>query len=123
MATQDRVSSRFVWLLESGMSEEDAWKILSVEILAKAGLVAPRYLESAASRPEGVALGRIPIYESKLVKVIRIDPADDDRIQALLSRARQEAAASKVDAPTESSIIRQAIRLGLDELERQHARR
>ena len=123
MATQDRVSSRFVWLLESGMSEEDAWKILSVEILANAGLVAPRYLEPAAPRPEGVALGRIPIYESKLVKVIRIDPAEDDRIHALLSRARQETAASKLDAPTESSIIRQAIRLGLAEIERQYAHR
>ena len=123
METQDRVSSRFVWLLEAGMSEEDAWKILSVEILANAGLVAPRHLESATSRPEGVALERIPIYESKLVKVIRIDPAEDDRIQALLRRARQEAAASKTDPPTESSIIRQAIRLGLAELERQNARR
>src|SRR5689334_18871180 len=118
MATQDRVSSRFVWLLESGMSGEDAWKILSVEILANAGLVAPRHLEPIPTPPEGTAVGKIPIYESKLVKVIRIDPEHDDRIRALLTQARQEAAASKVDAPTESSIIRQALRLGLDELER-----
>lgn len=123
MATQDQLSNRFNWLLETGMSMEDAWKILSVEILANAGLVAPRHLESTPSRPEGTATGRIPIYESKLIKVIRIDPAEDDRIQALLSRAKQEAAASKVDAPTESSIIRQALRLGLDELQRRNARR
>ena len=123
MATLDKLSDRFNWLLESGMSMEDAWRILSVEILANAGIVAPRHLESSATEPEGVATGRIPIYESKTIKVVRIDPEDDDRIQALLSRARQEAAASKVDAPTESSIIRRAIRLGLDELQRQNERR
>lgn len=122
MSTNDRVSSRFVWLLESGMSGEEAWKILSVEILANAGLVEPRHLETIPSPPAGTATGRIPIYESKLIKIIRVDPPDDDRIQALLSRARQEAAASKVDPPTESSILRQLLRLGLDELERRTRR-
>jgi hypothetical protein len=65
----------------------------------------------------------IPIFESKLVKVIRIEPADDDRIEALVAQATKEAALSKTDAPTESSIIRQALRLGLDELERRNARK
>jgi hypothetical protein len=119
MAAQDKLSDRFNWLLESGMSMEDAWRILSVEILANAGVVAPRHLESSATEPEGVATGRIPIYESKTVKVVRIDPEDDDRIRALLDYARRESSAAKSDAPTESSIIRQAIRFGLDELERQ----
>jgi len=119
MATQDKLSDRFNWLLESGMSMEDAWRILSVEILANAGVVAPRNLESSATEPEGVATGRIPIYESKVIKVVRVDPSDDDRIRALLSRVRQASTGAKSDAPTESSLIRQALRLGLDELERQ----
>src|SRR3989442_14321433 len=119
MATLDKLSDRFNWLLESGMSMEDAWRILSVEILANAGIVAPRHLESSATEPEGVATGRIPIYESKTIKVVRIDPEDDDRIRALLDRARRESSAAKSDAPTESAVIRQALRLGLDELERQ----
>ncbi len=60
MATQDKLSDRFNWLLESGISMEDAWRILSVEILANAGVVAPRNLESSATEPEGVATGRDP---------------------------------------------------------------
>lgn len=66
---------------------------------------------------------RIPILESKLIKVIRIEPADDDRINALAAEAKKEAALSKRDAPSESSIIRQALRLGLDELERRTIRK
>jgi len=65
----------------------------------------------------------IPIFESKLVKVIRIEPADDDRIEALLAQAEKEAALSKKDAPSESSIMRQALRLGLDELERRNSQK
>jgi len=90
-----------------------------VEILANAGVVAPRNLESSATEPEGVATGRIPIYESKVIKVVRVDPSDDDRIRALLSRVRQASTGAKSDAPTESSLMRQVLRLGLDELERQ----
>jgi hypothetical protein len=63
----------------------------------------------------------IPILESKLVKTIRIEPADDDRIKALVSQGEKEAAISKRDAPSESSIIRQALRLGLGEIERRNA--
>jgi hypothetical protein len=65
----------------------------------------------------------IPILESKLVKTVRIEPEDDDRIEALVAKAKKEAALSKEDDPNESSIIRQALRLGLDELERSYARR
>jgi hypothetical protein len=72
-----------------------------------------------ASEPQTV---HIPIFESKLIKVIRIEPADDDRIKALVAKAEKEAALSKRDAPNESSIIRQALRLGLDELERSYMR-
>ena len=100
------------------MSKEDAWKVIAVEVLAEAGMIAPQQL-----RPPRIPLGRtetgkIPIYESKTIKVVRVDLEDDDRIRALLARAQRESSAVKSDAPTESAIIRQAIRLGLDELER-----
>jgi hypothetical protein len=73
-----------------------------------------------AAEPQTV---HIPIFESKLIKVIRIEPADDDRIKALVVQAEMEAALSKKDAPSEGSIIRQALRLGLDELERRNSHR
>jgi len=64
---------------------------------------------------------QIPIVEAKLLKVVRIEPEDDDRIRRLHSQARTEAAVSKGDTPSESSVIRKAIRLGLDELEKQRS--
>jgi hypothetical protein len=73
-----------------------------------------------AAEPQTV---HIPIFESKLIKVIRIEPADDDRIKGLVARAEKEAALSKKDAPTESSIIRQALRLGMDEIDRRNAQK
>src|SRR3989442_6221432 len=65
----------------------------------------------------------IPIFESKLIKVIRIEPADDDRIKHLVAQAEKEAVFSKKDGPSESSIIRQALRLGMDELERRNSQK
>jgi len=126
MEKQDQLATRFTGLLGTGMSKEDAWKVIAVEVLAEAGMIAPQQL-----RPPRIPLGRtetgkIPIYESKTIKVVRVDLEDDDRIRALLARAQRESSAVKSDAPTESAIIRQAIRLGLDELERrerQNARR
>lgn len=104
------------------MSREDAWKVMAVEILADAGMIAREHLEPspASTRTESV---QIPVFEAKLVKVIRIEPADDDRIRALLGQARREAAVSKGDSPSESSVIRRAIRLGLDALERERAQK
>jgi len=118
MEKQDQLATRFTGLLGTGMSKEDAWKVIAVEVLAEAGMIAPQQL-----RPPRIPLGRtetgkIPIYESKTIKVVRVDLEDDDRIRALLARAQRESSAVKSDAPTESAIIRQAIRLGLDELER-----
>jgi hypothetical protein len=101
------------------MSKEDAWKVIAVEVLAEAGMIAPQQLGPPRIPLRRTESGKIPIYESKTIKVVRIDPEDDDRIRALLDRARRESSAAKSDAPTESSIIRQAIRLGLNELERQ----
>jgi hypothetical protein len=119
MATQDHLATRFSGLLGTGMSKEDAWKVIAVEVLAEAGMIAPQQLGPPRIPLRRTESGRIPIYESKTIKVVRIDPEDDDRIRALLDRARRESSAAKSDAPTESAIIRQAIRLGLNELERQ----
>ena len=117
---QDPQAARITRLLESGMSKEDAWKLLVMEILVNTGLIVPEQLNPspASVRTESV---QIPIFEAKLVKVIRIEPEEDNRIRAVLSHAREDTAAAKGDVPTESSVIRQAIRLGLDELEKQRS--
>ncbi len=93
-----------------------------VEILVDAGIIAPEQLESspASTRTESV---QIPIFETKLLKVIRIEPGDDDRIRALLGQVRREAEVSKGDSPSESSVLRRALRLGLDALERERAQK
>ncbi len=117
MATQD-LATRFTELVATGMSRENAWKVIAVEALADIGLIAPEQL--SPPRPLGrTESGKMPIDESKVLKVVRVDPADDDRIRTLLGRATQASAGVKSDAPTESAVIRQALRLGLDELERQ----
>jgi hypothetical protein len=118
MATQD-LATRFTGLLATGMSKEDAWKVIAVEALADIGLIAPEQLSPPRIPLRRTESGRIPIYESKVIKVLRVDPAEDDRIRALLGRAIQASTGVKSDAPTESAILRQAIRLGLNELERQ----
>jgi len=114
--------ARIARLLESGMSKKDAWKLVAVEILVNAGVIPPEQLKQSppSTRTDSV---QIPVAEAKLLKVIRIEPEDDDRIRRLHSQARTEAAVSKGDTPSESSVIRKAIRLGLDELEKQRSRR
>ena len=118
MATQD-LATRFTGLLATGMSKEDAWKVIAVEALADVGLIAPEELNPPRIPLRRTESGKIPIYESKVIKVFRVDPADDDRIRALLGRVTQASTGVKSDAPTESSLLRQAVHLGLDELERQ----
>jgi len=95
---------------------------MAVEILANAGIAAPESLLSLASREQAES-DYLAIDEAKLVKVARIEPAEDDRIQRLLAQAKIEAGVSRKDPPSMSSIIRQALRLGLDDLERQSARK
>jgi hypothetical protein len=114
---KDPLDNRFFKLRESGLSVDEAWKVIAIETLSDAGLVEPKPLERARvrTRPE---LGEIPVLEAKLVKVIRIEPADDDRIKALVAGGKRQSVASKEDDPSQSSIIRQALRLGLAELER-----
>jgi len=104
------------------MSKEEAWKVMTVEILANAGMVAPENLGeipvSGRAEPDEFA-----IDEAKLLRVVRIEPEEDDRIKRLLARGKSEANISKEDPPKMSSIVRQALRLGLDELERQRYRK
>jgi hypothetical protein len=119
---KDSLASRFTQLRESGLSVDEAWNVIAVETLADAGLVEPEPLQKARVHT-GSKPGQIPVLEAKLVTTIRIEPADDDRIKTLLARARQEAALSKADDPDQSSIIRQALRLGMDELERRSIRK
>ena len=82
--------------------------------------ILPSEKARVAAEPQTV---HIPIFESKLVKTIRIEPADDDRLIALVAQAEKEAVLSKKDGPSESSIIRQALRLGFDELERSNSQK
>lgn len=80
----------------------------------------------ALSRPSGhytAESDQVPVVEAKLVKVVRIEPADDDRIRAPLGQAKRDAAVSGGDSPSESSVIRRALRLGLDSLERERAQK
>lgn len=116
------MASRFSQLRESGLSVEDAWRVIATETLAEAGLSEPEPLERGQVHTESKP-GQIPVLEAKLVTTIRIEPTDDERINTLLATARQEATLSKGDNPDKSSIIRQALRLGLDDLERRNARK
>lgn len=122
LKSQNHLAARYTRLLESGRSKDHAWKVTAVEILAGAGIIAPEHPETsrASTRAESV---QVPVLEAKVLKAIRIEPSDANRIRAVLSRAREEATTAKGDVPSESSVIRQAIRLGLDELERQRFRR
>ena len=122
MQIKDPLASRFTQLRESGLSVDDAWRVIAIETLEEAGLVEPESLQRARVHT-GSKHAQIPVLEAKLFTTIRIEPADDDRIKTLLARARQEAILSKADIPDQSSIIRQALRLGLDELERRNARK
>jgi hypothetical protein len=72
LQARDPLACRFTQLRESGISKEEAWKLMAVEILTEAGLVAPERAE--------MVLGADPLRMS--------------------------------------SVVRQALRLGLDELER-----
>ena len=121
LQAQDPLVFRFTQLRESGISKEEAWKVMAVEILAEAGIVAPDPIEAVRASGQ-VEYSQVPIEEAKLVRVARIEPDEDDRIKRLLAKAKSEAVISKEDPPKMSSIIRQALRLGLDELERDQAR-
>lgn len=119
---KDSLAGRFSQLRESGLSVEEAWKVLAVDTLADAGLMDPNPLGRAhvSSGPEQI---QILLAEAKLVTTVRIEPAEQDRINRLLAQRRAETALSMGDKPSQSSIIRQALRLGMDELERRSIRK
>ena len=86
---------------------------MAVEILAEAGSVAPERMEVAPVARQAVC-SQFPLDEAKLVRVIRIEPEEDDRIKILLlARAKTETNVSNEDPPKMSSIVRQALRLVL----------
>ncbi len=91
-----------------------------MEILTDAGLVAPNHLEGepVPARTESI---QVSIEEAKLLRPLGIEPEDEDRIRRLLAAAKSEATVSREDRPTMSSIARQALRLGIDDLERRNA--
>lgn len=119
---KDPLASRFTQLRESGLSVEEAWKVLAVETLTDAGLIEPDLSDGSrvSSGPEQV---QILIAEAKLVTTVRVEPEEIDRINRLVAQARAETALSIGDKPSQSSIIRQALRLGLGDLERGNARK
>lgn len=119
---KDPLASRFTQLRESGLSVEETWKVLAVETLTDAGLMEPSPLERTRVSP-GPEHVQILIAEAKLVTNVRIEPEEIDRVNRLVAQARAEAALSKGDKPSQSSIIRQALRVGMDELERRNARK
>jgi len=83
----------------------------------------------APNHPEGVPVPartesiQVSIEEAKLLRPLRIEPEDDDRIRRLLVAARSVGAVSREDRPSMSSIARRALRLGIDELERRNAQK
>lgn len=96
--------------------------MIAVDTLVDAGLLEASDLEG--TRILTASKGRqVPVLEAKLVKTIRIEPADDDRIRALVTQANTDPLLSRKDDSSQSSIIRQALRLGLDELERRNSRK
>ena len=119
---KDPLANRFSQLRESGLSVEEAWKVLAVETLTDAGLMEPNTLARVrvSSGPEQV---QILIAEAKLVTTVRIEPEEVDRINRLVGQGRAETVLSKGDKPSQSSIIRQALRVGLSDLERRNVRR
>lgn len=119
---KDPLVNRFTQLRSAGLSIDEAWKVIAVDTLVDAGLLEASDLEG--TRILTASKGRqVPVLEAKLVKTIRIEPADDDRIRALVTQANTDPLLSRKDDSSQSSIIRQALRLGLDELERRNSRK
>jgi hypothetical protein len=61
---------------------------------------------------------RIPIYESKLVKTVRFEPEELEKIEQILKIVQQKAAEVREDTPLEASVIRMLVRLGIEEFYR-----
>jgi hypothetical protein len=114
---KDQLAHRFTSLREAGLSIDEAWKVIAIETLAEAGLVAPEPLDRTRI-PATTQSGQIPLIEAKLVKVFRIEPVQDDRIKAYVARAKANG-----EDRSEGSVMRQALEIGMGELEKRQARK
>jgi len=61
---------------------------------------------------------RIPIYESKLIKTVRFEPEELERMEQVSKMVQQKAAEAPEDTPFEASVIRMLVRLGIEEFRR-----
>ncbi len=61
---------------------------------------------------------RIPIYESKLIKTVRFEPEELERMEQVWKMVQQKAAEAPEDTPVEASVIRMLVRLGIEEFRR-----
>ncbi len=61
---------------------------------------------------------RIPIYESKLIKTVRFEPEELERMEQVSKMVQQKAAEAPEDTPPEASVIRMLVRLGIEEFRR-----
>jgi len=57
----------------------------------------------------------IPIYESKLVKTVRFEPEELEKMEQILKIVQQKAAEAREDTPLEPSVILMLERLGIEE--------
>jgi hypothetical protein len=69
LQARDPLACRFTQLRESGISKEEAWKLMAVEILTEAGLVAPERAEmvlgAGRGRPQSDSYRRSEACESR----------------------------------------------------------
>ncbi len=61
---------------------------------------------------------RIPIYESKLIKTVRFEPEELERMEQVSKMVQQKAAEAREDTPFEASVIRMLVGLGIEEFHR-----
>ena len=58
------------------------------------------------------------IYESKLVKTVRFEPEELERIEQVSKMVQQRGAEAREDTPSEGAVIRMPVRLGIEEFHR-----
>lgn len=61
---------------------------------------------------------RIPIYESKLIKTVRFEPEDLEKIEQVSKTVQEKTVEAREDPPSEGEVIRMLVRLGIEEFHR-----
>jgi hypothetical protein len=61
---------------------------------------------------------RIPICESKLIKTLRFESEDLDKIERFMKIVLEKATEARQDPPSGGEVIRMLVRLGIDEFYR-----